>query len=382
MLWTRTTMQKSYDIIVVGAGPAGSMAAYHLASQGWDVILLEKERLPRRKPCAGGLSPKAYYQLPFNIEDLVHARVDKVLLRAGDRREFILSSKKAAIWMIRREEFDLRLVEEARSRGAQVQDRARLTAIVQEADHIRVAATSGDYCACLLIGADGAESTVAHLVGLVRSEGGFMLAVEAEAVVEEDTLKDTALLDFGLPGGYGWVFPKGDTYSLGVGTFQPKAFRHLAGYLDAFIQRSRLRIRALAPYRGHRIPTRVRPRLHAGRVLLAGDAAGVADAFFGEGISYALKSGELAACSAEAFLKGMADLGEYTRLVHRAIARDQWAWGMVAKVVYCFPALSLRLLHASRRLQALAAQVISGERSLSKVWPRPSPVFHDLVSQR
>ena len=330
-------MQKTYVVIIVGAGPAGSMAAYHLAAQGCEVLLLEKDRLPRHKLCAGGLSPKAYRRLPFFIDDLVRARMERIVVWGVCGRGFSLSSKKATIWMIKRDEFDLRLVEEARRQGAQVRDEAKLTAIFQESGRVMAATSVGSYRGQLLIGADGAESTVAHLADFRRPKGGFMLALEAEAAVGEDALGDAALLDFGVPHGYGWAFPKGSTCSLGVEIFEPEAYRHVAGYLDAFVQRSGLGIRALAPCRGHRIPTRVRPKLNAGRVLLAGDAAGVADPFFGEGISYALKSGELAARSAVAFLQGQAGIDEHTRLIHQTIARDQWAWSAVASVFYRFP---------------------------------------------
>src|SRR5262245_66457558 len=113
----------SYDILVAGAGPAGAIAAYDLARAGARVALLEKERMPRRKPCGGGLTAKAYRNLPFDLAPLVRSRCGQVEVRRG-RRRFRIDAGADRVWMVCRPEFDLFLAEQAAAAGADFRQEA------------------------------------------------------------------------------------------------------------------------------------------------------------------------------------------------------------------------------------------------------------------
>src|SRR5436305_1100578 len=102
-------VMQTYDAIVVGAGPAGAAAAYDLARAGVRVALLEKERMPRSKPCGGGLTAKAYRNFPFDITPLVRSRCGRVEVRRG-RRRFRVEAGADDIWMVCRPEFDCELL--------------------------------------------------------------------------------------------------------------------------------------------------------------------------------------------------------------------------------------------------------------------------------
>src|SRR4051794_5540404 len=103
-------MSDTFDAIVVGGGPSGGFAAYRLAQRGARVLLLERRKVPRPKPCGGGLTPKAYRQLDFPIDDLVRARPSGVWLRGHGVEAFPLADPDAEIWMVQRPEFDQRIL--------------------------------------------------------------------------------------------------------------------------------------------------------------------------------------------------------------------------------------------------------------------------------
>src|SRR5579884_1558234 len=111
-----------YDAVVVGAGPAGAFSAYKLAQAGARVVLLERRRIPRPKPCGGGLTPKAYRQLDFPIDDLVCAKPHGVWLRGRGVDAFPLADPRAEIWMVQRPAFDRRIAERAVAAGAELRD--------------------------------------------------------------------------------------------------------------------------------------------------------------------------------------------------------------------------------------------------------------------
>lgn len=362
-----------YDAIVVGAGPAGSFAAYRLAQRGARVLLLERRRIPRAKPCGGGLTPKAYRQLDFPIDDLVMARQHGVWLRGHGTGPFPLGDPRAEIWMVQRPAFDQRLAERAVAAGAELRDDEALTAVTPGGAFAEVTTGRGRYRARAVLAADGSESPIARSLQLRRErDSRVVVALEVEAPAVDESLGGRALVDFDVPHGYAWVFPKGDLYNVGLGSFDPGSFKTLRRLLDEFIGRSGLRFVGEPHVVGHRIPIGgVAEQLHRGNVALIGDAAGVADGLFAEGIAYALRTGTLAAEQVGRLLAGeVTDLSGYTQRLQGTLLRDLRAWRAIGSVVYRFPALSMRLLRASRRGQRLAAATIAGDRSLSKAWVR------------
>ncbi len=365
-------MLRCYDVIVIGAGPAGTTTALMLAGSGLSVLLLEKYQLPRDKPCGGGLTPKAQRLLPVPIEDLVLNRAASVQVRYGTGLSTSFRSKRATIWMVRRRELDQRLAEAAARRGVEIHDGESFRSI-DLGHEIQIRSTRGYYRGRVAIGADGAESRVANCLRLPRAHR-WMVALETEVEVDGDPLAGEAIVDLGVPGGYGWVFPKGSSYNLGVGSFYPKTAMELRWRFDRFTTGLGFHIRdPLFPV-GHRIPAGpVRGPLHRGNVLLVGDAAGVADPFFAEGISYSLLTAHLAARVVVDYLAGRSsELSSYTSLAKAALDKEARLWRLTAKVVHRFPALSLRALAASRFLQWEVERAVAGEMSFCQQWSRPA----------
>lgn len=276
-------------------------------------------------------------------------------------------SRDAAIWMVSRRDLDLRLAEAAVQAGADLHEGEAVRS-VELGREPRVVSERGRYGARVLIGADGAESRMARWLGIGRSRR-WMVAVEDEVEVAGDPLRGEAVVDLSVPRGYAWAFPKGDRYNVGVGTFDRHHAHLLRGHLQAFVDGLGLPVaRPLAPA-GHRIPTGLPPGpLHVGDALLVGDAAGVADPFFAEGISYALLTGRLAADAVAGYLSGQAgDLSPYTRRVRGLLTADMHLWMATAAVVHRFPALSVRLLAASGWLQLLVERTIAGDVGFAKL---------------
>jgi len=287
-----------FDVLVVGAGPAGSATAIHLARGGARVLLADKATFPRDKPCGGGLTGRALRHAPCDVEPVVEHVVDRFVLRARYGRGVARGSREPLIRMTQRRRLDLHLAEQAAAEGADFRDGARVDALTFQDDHVTAVVGGSHVHASFVIGADGANGVVARAAEL---GGGIVRGVALEGNVPWGTLEPTpyratAWVELGVvAGGYGWVFPKGDHANLGVGGWLDEGPR-LREHLDRLARAHGLDPDALTDVRGHRLPMR---RLGApasrGRVLLVGDAAGLVDPLSGDGIYEAFVSARLAA---------------------------------------------------------------------------------------
>lgn len=286
------------DVLVVGAGPAGSATAIHLARGGVRVLLVDRARFPRDKPCGGGLTGRALRAIPVDPSPVVERDVDRFELRLRYGSAFARTHHEPLIRMTQRRRLDAHLVEQAQEAGAELRDGARVDDVV--VDDIGVVARVGGtrVHATVIVGADGANGIVARAAGLgddivhgVALEGNVPL--DALSV---EQLERTAVIELAaLPGGYGWVFPKGDHANLGIGGWGSEGPR-LREHLARLARAHGVSPDALSDVRGHRLPMR---RLGAaparGRVLLVGDAAGLVDPLSGDGMYEAFTSARLAA---------------------------------------------------------------------------------------
>ncbi|MCX2968483.1 geranylgeranyl reductase family protein [Streptomyces sp. JHD 1] len=290
-------------MVVVGAGPAGACAAHAAAVAGRRVLLLEKAELPRYKTCGGGLIGPSRDALPPGVDLPLRDRVHAVTFSLDGRFARTRRSRRTLFGLVDRPEFDQALVEAARKAGAELRTGATVTRVEQHGPAVpdrrtvAVVLSGGEtVLAHAVVGADGSASRIGNHVGVKLEQ--VDLGLEAEIPVPESVAEDWAgriHLDWGpLPGSYGWVFPKGDTLTVGV-----IAARGEGGatkrYLEDFIARLGLAGFEPAISSGHltRCRTEDSP-LTRGRVLVCGDAAGLLEPWTREGISYALRSGRLA----------------------------------------------------------------------------------------
>ncbi len=287
------------DVIVVGAGPAGSSAALHLAREGMRVLLLEKEELPRYKTCGGGIVGRIAQELPLDDAACVQRVLGVATMHlpcAG--LHFEVRRSQPILYTVMRAEFDAWLCERARAAGATLRSGCPVQGLEQTASGVEVWTPQGRFGAGFLVGADGATSRVARWAGW-DSDVRTIPALEWEVPVASDTLgrfAAVARFDFDVePSGYAWVFPKSQHLSVGILSLQRGAHA-LRQQLESYLARLQITPSGTPLCHGALIP--VAPRRGGPareRVLLCGDAAGLVDPVTGEGISYALRSGEMAA---------------------------------------------------------------------------------------
>ena len=295
-----------YDAAVIGAGPAGSVTAIHLARGGARVLLIDKACFPRDKPCGGGLTLRAVRQLPVDPGPVVEHEVDRMEFRLGRRSRFERSGRRGPfVLMTQRRRLDQYLAEQAAEAGAEFRDGVK----VGDVEEGRLRVDGEEIAAEIVVGADGANGTAARSLGL----GGPItqgVAYEGNAPFEE-RYRGLAVIELGtIPGGYGWVFPKGDHVNVGVGGWEAEGPR-LRGHLAELCRREGIDSTTLESVRGHRLPLRRAGFVPArGRALLVGDAAGLVDPLTGDGMYEAFVSARLAAEAALGVLAGRAETVE------------------------------------------------------------------------
>ena len=225
-----------FDVLVVGAGPAGSTAAYRLANAGASVLLADKARFPRDKPCGGGLTMRAVRQLPFTVEPVVEDRTTSVRLGLDFKSRFERTTQRPLVLMTQRRRLDAFLAEQAVGAGAAFRDGARVDGLELSDEGVRATVHGGQVAADWLLCADGVNGTAARAIGL-DSGRTYGVALEGNVpygVVPEEEYRGRLFLELAnVPGGYGWVFPKADHVNVGVGGWEregPRLRQHLARF--------------------------------------------------------------------------------------------------------------------------------------------------------
>lgn len=295
--------QYVWDVVVVGAGPAGASAAYAAAVAGRSVLILEKAELPRYKTCGGGIIGPSRDALPPGFELPFRDRVHAVTFSLDGKFSRTRRSKQMLFGLINRPEFDQQLVEHAQKAGAELRTGVTVARVEQHGSAVpdrrtvAVVLQGGEtVLARAVVGADGSASRIGAHVGVKLDQ--VDLGLEAEIPVPQSVAEDWAgrvLIDWGpMPGSYGWVFPKGDTLTVGVISARGEGSA-TKRYLEDFI--ARLGLAGFEPSISSGHLTRCRSDdspLSRGRVVVCGDAAGLLEPWTREGISFALRSGRLA----------------------------------------------------------------------------------------
>ncbi len=364
-------MPQRCDVAVVGGGPSGACAAHFLASEGIEVVLLEREMLPRYKVCGGGVVHRVLQFLPTDVGTAVQRQcADSELNLLPYGYHFVAHRSEPVVSMTMRAQFDWLLVDAARLAGARIVYPCEVVGVRWHADHAVLDTTAGSLYARFVIAADGATGRLAHF-GSWGDKPVLAPALEWEVTVPAEILdrfSRTARFDIGaVSNGYGWVFPKREHLSVGVCVLKKPRFgrpalkQSLQNYLAAIGLVPLLSVQK----HGYVIP--VMPRqtpLVRERMLLVGDAAGLADPLTGEGISNAVISGRLAS---EAIVAGALQpdrvMAHYQERTDKMILRELRAARSLARLLYGAPGVAAPLFrHHGARMTERVVDIFMGER--------------------
>ena len=328
------------DVIVAGAGPAGSTAARTLASLGVDTLLVDRAEFPRNKPCGGGISLRALGRFPWLERALggidVH-RLSRLHLEGPHGAVMDLDYREPCVLMVRRVEFDAALADAARGAGARFA-RFEITQAAQDARGVTLRARDGrSLRARVVVAADGAHSVLAKRLGVMARWPRTSVALDMMEETPDETLRAAArdvlwvAYAYGGLDGYSYVFPKLRHVNVGIGCllsyYDAEVERHPYAmqreFVEDLVARGALHGRSdrgcftpsLIPVGGPMSET------WAGRVLFTGDAGGFVNAITAEGIYYAMVSGELAGRAVSAAGQASAGPG-YQRLWQREIGAE------------------------------------------------------------
>ena len=320
------------DILVVGLGPGGGSAAAKAAAAGWRVLAVD-----RRKAVGEPVQCAEFLPNPM----LRHGNLPGVLVqKITGMKTFLPSGEQEASdfpgLMIDRANLDKAVAEEAEVEGADLRLATRLLALDPAKGEARLKGPEGEYtvAARVVIGADGPHSQVAQAAGLPPQK---TVHTRQHTLPLRDRYADTDIyLSDDFPGGYGWVFPKGEVANVGLGIdrrFGDDLGTPLEGLVAELAERGLVENRVLGRTGGSIPVGGLRPMVHDGPVLLVGDAAGLTHPITGAGIPAALVSGERAGEAAAEYLaeadaEALADFEEDVRdqfetSVNRGVARRE-----------------------------------------------------------
>lgn len=293
---------KSFDVAIIGSGPAGASAALELSKNGISAVIIEKEILPRYKTCGGGLVYRGRQSIPFDISSVVEKEFYEIdTYFTNTNIKLTTKRDQPIVSMIMRDAFDNLIVEKAKENGITLLQNHKVTDIsFGEVQTIHT--TEGDVQAKFIIAGDGALSPVAKIAGWKETRT-VIPALEYEVEVppaDFERLSKNVRFDIdACPYGYGWCFPKKNHLSIGVGVFvKTKQKIDLKQYYADYLKI--LGITEIISEEAHGFVIPVSPRTDTfaqKNVFLIGDAGGFADPVTAEGISNSILSGVLAAQS-------------------------------------------------------------------------------------
>ncbi|MEM1311263.1 MAG: geranylgeranyl reductase family protein [Cyanobacteria bacterium P01_H01_bin.153] len=354
-----------FDCVVVGAGPAGSSAAYHLARQGVSVLLLERATLPRYKPCTGALSPRVAEWFDFDFAPALENTVRRVRYtwKLGDEVASELKTHDP-IWLVRRDRFDQFLVRQALAQGAKLHDNTAVNGIEFDASHWQIRTSRETYAGRYLIAADGGEGPLSTWLGLAG--GNVRPAAICELSSPLPAAKAALNFEFGLlKSGCLWCFPRSHNAVMGgltlVGKQTPDFVATFADYeRDFAIAGGKTAVYPVKLWNGPRT-------LHAQQAVVVGEAAAIVDPLSAEGIRHGMYSGMRAAEAIAAALAGdETALAGYTEAMREWGSNMQWAQ-RIASVFFRVPGIGYQVGIKRPTMTQRMGQLLAGEIQYSDI---------------
>ena len=368
-----------YDVVVVGAGPAGSTTARECAARGMSVVMLDKAEFPRVKPCGGGVTVRAAGLLPFDISPVVERVANSMSFTFKKTKEFVRDSTQELAYLTQRLHLDIFLVERALEKGATLREKAPIKSVTWHSAYFAIEAAGQTIEGRTLVAADGANGPTARMAGV---DVGLIKGIALEANVTPDggvpeRWEHQMGFDLGgRPGGYGWNFPKGDHLNIGVGGWRYTG-PGLRRELEDLVRFYGYDPGGMWGVQGHHIPMR-RPDspLVRGNLVLVGDAAGFIDPLTGEGIYAGIFSGMVAAHHLAEYVAGETpDLSGYQRQIEAELVPDLNASLKFHDVFHLIPGLIVGLERHTSTLSGSIRRLLRGEQTydgirvkLGRVW--------------
>ncbi len=365
---------KPHDVLVIGGGAAGSSAAFHLASKGKSVCILEKEEEIVLKSCSGGIASSVQSLFPFDLSSTVEETIQRVEFTWNLGDPVIANLKEASpFWIVKRETLDSLITSKAIAAGADLIKPFFVDSLERKDDFWLVKSNKGqELKGKAVVIADGSSSKWPSFFRLGPISAHFAPTTFVRLNGKGNLQKGSLRFDFGLVHhGFTWAFPLREGINVGVGTFigknadnNDKVLQKMLPNLgfdpnDGFKQKKQLRV-----WNGHH-------DLHAEGLLVVGDAASLCDPFLAEGLRPAIISGNLAANSLNEWLEGREeDLSSYSNSI-----RNNWgnsmAWGKrIAQVFYRFPKVGYQLGVKRPTAPQRIAQILSGEMGYEDIAKR------------
>ncbi len=381
-----TKVAGKYDVAVIGGGPAGASGAFYAAKSGLRVVLLEKQAYPRQKPCGGALSGRCVPLLGEHARASINSKVDTLHLFSPSHQFLIQPTEDS--FFVRREEFDMAMARDAREAGAHVMDNCRVKNVTRmPTGEYKIETTGNPVFASYIIQATGFQKNAFNQPLLNRE--AFEADYLAMTVVSETPIDKAILTPLGytgysagiffgaVPNGYGWCFIKNGFINIGIG-----ASAHLLKsdgaihYYHQFVAKLR-ELGQLPPHlkleKERAFPLPFKRTVHQTvfeNILLAGDIAGFVSPVTGEGLYYAIKSGQLAATAIANHLQDHLPLANYQENWLRDFGNDLNKYGRwIQKNLYKTKwrqELMITLGRRDAKMAELLYRVVFGKTSYKK----------------
>ncbi len=358
-------MKTPYDVIIIGAGPAGATAASILADNNFNTLILEKEKLPRTKICGGGVSNKALNLLKNSNIKLPELKTftkgDSVNLGTFDSNsvEHLANVKleNAPAYFVDRDEFDYALIQESVSKGAELMENSRVKNIRKENGNFIVSGNGFSIKSKYLLCADGVNGISAKLLGFRDKwkKEELFLCIESTVTDYNPPAYSANFYFGGVKWGYLWFFDKGDHASVGIAAVNEisnlkqlfESFIKNCGYINSTeIKMHAWRIPAIGGIPGD---------FTKGDAIFIGDAAGLVDPFLGEGIFYAIQSGKIAA---ECVMHN--EINKYNGRINNEIMYDLKYARILVKLIGLDPKRFVKLLSKDKTIARDGAEIVFG----------------------
>ncbi len=345
-----------YDLIIVGGGPSGASAGRTAGKQGLSTLLLEKEHFPRYKSCGGALSSYGLSCLDFSLPGYVVERyISKVKIHFMDG--FVEAEKEGNLaLLVSRTVFDYFLLEKAKETGIEVHTGERVLDCTGRKNFVEVKTTDNTYLGKFVLIAEGSGGSLKYKVRSKDKRTEYCLGLVSEIPDESGAIQiqcpGTLDIHFGIAqGGYGWIFPHAGYYSVGVmGIAQ--YFKNPKKVMLDFLQENGFA--GTFPIRSHIIPVGgIARKTINSRILLSGDAAGFVEAFSGEGMAYAIRSGQLAAETIAGIMmygRKLNDIKKYESSCRQDFGNYLTNSLKLEKVMHRFPEISFKLAVSNREI--------------------------------